>query len=473
MPQSNSGSGQTRTANIQSIPDTSLLPYMGVPGTEGEVAAMDDLQFMEVLLDNDSSLGDTEQEHVNSGTIEGNSNSGTTSTSNLSCSKSETLSSTVLDSSERDPCIDQQQASKLQQNQLEGSETRPSSLTARLNYPNFGSTGMVHVPFPDPAQPTAPTVGLHTEVKRNVLSTSSDSLTARKRARDQAPPVSEDEGEKQRRRTDRNLREQQRSHKITEQISYLRDLLADENVHFKPDKYSTLISVVEYIRQLQSRSSFLVEEHKKLLETIFRTNEVVKCSYYHATADGPVLTTSSDLLVDVPAASFALEEDHSVFVRGVDYRNIFKQCGIALAVASIDGRFMDCNTEFEVLTGYEREELLSSEREEAIEIKADSVLSQDGVPSTVATLRRRNLSLFNLLGREDMEQVFRAMSVMLKQPVDLREGGVVNQTNRATDGTGSRNSTHFDCWSGYVTKSRLMEDKVNILTLVAASVKTF
>jgi hypothetical protein len=224
---------------------------------------------------------------------------------------------------------------------------------------------------------------------------------------------------------------------------------------------------------LQSRSSFLDEEHKKLLQTISTTDEVVKSSYYHTTADGPALTTSSDFLADAPG-SFALEEDHSVFVRGVNYRNIFKQCSIALAVASIDGRFMDCNTEFEVLTGYERDELLSSEKEEATEITADPVLSQDGVPSTVTTSRRRNLSLFNLLGREDMEQVFRAMSCMLKRPVDLKKREVGNQTNRATDGIGSRNQ-NFDCWSGYVTQTRLVEDKVNILTLVAGFefVKTF
>lgn len=57
----------------------------------------------------------------------------------------------------------------------------------------------------------------------------------------------------ERRRYDRNWREQQRSYRISQQIKELRDVLADSNVPYKPNKFSILISVTEYIKQLQSR----------------------------------------------------------------------------------------------------------------------------------------------------------------------------------------------------------------------------
>jgi len=347
--------------------------------------------------------------------------------------------------------------------------TNPSPLTARLNFsfataptasyatPLAPSTTALVAPASSAAKTTAPVA---TKPSRRRSATP----TTKKRGRDTATAsaVSEDEEEKQRRRMDRNLREQQRSHRITEQIGHLRDVLAAANIHFKPDKYSTLVSVVDYIKELQSRSTLLDSEHKKLLETIAKTNEMVNSPYYPNSDDAQV---SNDLLCDAPSGS-ALEDETAVFVRGLDYKNVFRQCGIALAIASIDGRFMDCNPEFESLTGYARDELLPGEGLDqgdaaAVATTTTSTPTPDetpsasqmgGVPATVTTTPKRNLSLFNLLGRQDMEQVFLAMSRMLKKPVT--SGSPTNVVACEDDKEGDDDSNSLDVWSGKVTQSR-------------------
>jgi len=82
----------------------------------------------------------------------------------------------------------------------------------------------------------------------------------------QQQPCSEvDEPES--RQSDRNHREQERSHKITERITELRSVLSEAGVNFKPDRYSRLVSVANYVKALQVRSVCLDEEHKKLEKT--------------------------------------------------------------------------------------------------------------------------------------------------------------------------------------------------------------
>merc|ERR1712166_1027569 len=79
----------------------------------------------------------------------------------------------------------------------------------------------------------------------------------------------------EKRRYERNLREQQRSSKISTQIKELREVLSECNVPFKPNKYSILLKVVEYIKQLQSRAIILDAEHQKLITTVRQTNEMI------------------------------------------------------------------------------------------------------------------------------------------------------------------------------------------------------
>ena len=48
------------------------------------------------------------------------------------------------------------------------------------------------------------------------------------------------------------------------------------------------------------------------------------------------------------------------FVHGIDYQKIFINSAIAIAIASVDGRFVDCNDEFLHLTDYTHEEFLGA-----------------------------------------------------------------------------------------------------------------
>lgn len=177
----------------------------------------------------------------------------------------------------------------------------------------------------------------------------------------------------ERRRYERNLREQQRSYKISQQIKELRDVLAESNVPFKPNKYSILLSVVDYIKQLQSRAIMLDAEHQKLITTIQQTNEMV--------SSGTVPSSADDDTNNVSGGSVNDSENEMLFVQGLDYRSIFTQCPAAIGIASLDGRIIECNPEFQELIGFQKADLLKQ-------------------------------SLFNLV--KNHQDIFRAMAEMLK-----------------------------------------------------------
>jgi len=264
-----------------------------------------------------------------------------------------------------------------------------------------------------------------------------------KHARD-ASAVSEDEGERHRRREDRNAREQQRSQKITEQIEHLRDVLVSANVQFKPDKYSTLVTAAEFIQELQHRSAMLDVEHKKLVDTISRTNEMVNEQYIPASTTGmnPPGTTSLE-----GTTSGCLADSDALYMSSIDYKSIFERCGVPLAVLSIDGRFLECNSMFARLTGYTRDELLPSQKVEAEKSCTNSLDVTTSDDGKLPPPPPRNMSLFNLLSREHMERVFLAMSEMLRQTPD--------EVRAETDSTVNK-----DFWSGEVALTPNMDVQV-------------
>jgi len=173
------------------------------------------------------------------------------------------------------------------------------------------------------------------------------------------------EGEK--RKQDRNVREQQRSQKISAQIKELRQVLTESKVPFKQNKFSILMSVVDYIKQLQNRASLLDSEHRKLVNTIRETSELVNSGFIHRTDDVPDVGNDAEML----------------YVQGLDYRAIFEQCSFPVGVAALDGRFLMCNSKFERITGLSKQELESE-------------------------------TLFGLLATNDVDEVFRALGTLLK-----------------------------------------------------------
>lgn len=90
--------------------------------------------------------------------------------------------------------------------------------------------------------------------KTSTLPSATSSTMNNMNKRKNPSEISEDDlSIKQRRKYERNIREQQRSHRITAQIIELRRVLSETaQVHFqKTDKHSILHKAVEYIRHLQ------------------------------------------------------------------------------------------------------------------------------------------------------------------------------------------------------------------------------
>ncbi|KAL7503227.1 hypothetical protein ACHAXN_001041 [Cyclotella atomus] len=346
---------------------------------------------------------------------------------------------------------------------------------------NLASTGQLKCPNPE-ALSTA-------SASRNKSSKRKNAPPSSRTASSSYPPISEDESDRKRRRSQRNLREQERSHQITARINELRNLLAEAGVHFKPDRYSTLVGVVNYIKALQGRTKALDEEHRKLIDTISGANHLVNSrgtttvqSHNELLGESATQSSSSDSNTD---------EEFLIFLQGIDYKFIFKSCGVALAITSVDGRFVDCNEEFLRVTEYSREELLGADKftdgtasgsntsggtgatsptigglvtvytttsantsETTTAAAAGSAANQNPTPDLPSNLsskppievrmrKKPHLSLFNLLGREDMENVYAAMSRMLK--ASNSESNYVSSSSRdasnsSSDRTGEESS---------------------------------
>ncbi len=228
--------------------------------------------------------------------------------------------------------------------------------------------------------------------------------------------ISDDEEDMEKRRRERNMREQERSQKISTQIAELKGLLASSNVSFKPDKYSTLVSVYDYIQTLQQRSALLDAEQRKIVDTITKSNDLVAKSElgHRAVPKSSNASSSSDyhdplgraVIGGPDGAGGEKDEDADLLahVRGVDYKNIFARIRIGLCVTSIDGRLLACNDEFVSTCRISREILVSSGMRPP----------QEGNEGEISKAGKNPLSLFNLMGREDMQRVFEAMSTMLR-----------------------------------------------------------
>lgn len=174
---------------------------------------------------------------------------------------------------------------------------------------------------------------------------------------DNGPPKPKDEAEMakmtpaERRRYERNLREQQRSYRISQQIKQLRDVLAESNIPFKPNKFSILVCVADYIKQLQARAIMLDAEHQKLIDTITQATELAASGQVPSPSDDPDTSTSS--------LSGGTENDADMLmVQGINYKSVFEHCPFATGVASLDGRVLACNESLERLFGCEKDEMV-------------------------------------------------------------------------------------------------------------------
>ena len=200
----------------------------------------------------------------------------------------------------------------------------------------------------------------------------------------------------ERRRYERNMREQQRSYRISQQIKQLRDVLEENKIPFKPNKFSILVSVVEYIKQLQSRSIMLDSEHARLMDTVRQTTELVhqqqqqnnnnnKSNSGSDAADEEEEETGDEGMGNSNKGGFALttsngnSKNHTststegpldLFLSSSSssalssspllkdmYPLVFAKCPAALGIASLDGRVLACNSCFEGLLGVQQDQV--------------------------------------------------------------------------------------------------------------------
>jgi PAS domain-containing protein len=211
------------------------------------------------------------------------------------------------------------------------------------------------------------------------------------------------------RRQERNMREQQRSQRINQQIKELRSLLSENKVPFKPTKHSILTCVVEYVRYLQTQVAQLDNEQQLL------TNAIQQATI-HATS----ATEAAPYDQKKEQHAAALSSSSSSKLSEVDYRSVFHQCSAALAVVTLDGRFIECNSEFESMSGYTREELTGN-----------------------------NFTIFNLINSTEMASLFFALGQMLS----LSSSNHVNKNDKQEDASPTY-------WCGNVTTPRRGPDVI-------------
>ena len=202
----------------------------------------------------------------------------------------------------------------------------------------------------------------------------------------------------ERRRHERNVREQQRSQKISQQIKELRKVLTDSKVPFKQNKFSILMSVVDYIKELQNRASLLENEHHKLVNTIQQTSEMINSGAMQRIDNYPNVGNDAEML----------------YVQGIDYKAIFEQCSFPIGVAALDGRFLLCNAKFQKMTGFSKNDLGA-------------------------------LTIFGLLATEDVDEVFKGLGTLLKNSSSENLTSSSNSdTNGMSNGGGNENGESAD-----------------------------
>ncbi|GAX23387.1 hypothetical protein FisN_15Lh105 [Fistulifera solaris] len=235
---------------------------------------------------------------------------------------------------------------------LQNQEPHPPSQISFSSYPMFQT-----------AHPILSTNSSITSRETSRKRKAAESIPHKAWSIDDSTPRSMDKDELDRlspsskRRYERNLKEQQRSHQISQQIKQLRDVLTEANVPFKSNKFSILVSVSEYIQQLQSQAIMLDADYQRLVQTIRQTQEA-------SVAGDDVLAPSS-----VSAAAISSEESQSrssnmgqkdlyysyncpslngdeLLTQSIDYEQIFLHCPYPWALASLDGRLLCCNPKF-------------------------------------------------------------------------------------------------------------------------------
>jgi len=188
------------------------------------------------------------------------------------------------------------------------------------------------------------------------------------------------------RRLDRNAREQRRSKKITSQIDQLRQVLRAAGRPVKSNKSSVLSETADYIRDLQKK--------RQALEAAGNTSYPGMGAAADDGWGGQPRRMDQDTWASQPGgfgsgnvASAAVSQATGRLVSEHSYRLAFFDGCIPMAIATMDGCFVDGNKRFVEVTSYSKAELLK-------------------------------LTIFNLTAPHDLQDTFSRVSQMLRSTED-------------------------------------------------------
>eukprot|EP00571_Detonula_confervacea_P015215 CAMPEP_0172297654 /NCGR_PEP_ID=MMETSP1058-20130122/590_1 /TAXON_ID=83371 /ORGANISM="Detonula confervacea, Strain CCMP 353" /LENGTH=405 /DNA_ID=CAMNT_0013006827 /DNA_START=223 /DNA_END=1440 /DNA_ORIENTATION=- len=215
-----------------------------------------------------------------------------------------------------------------------------------------------------------------------------------------APPsnsMEEDEFNKKKkpltneRREERNMREKERSLKITQQISELRDLLGLGGVIVPKGTKSTILTeAANYIRLLQQHQYRSEMDKAQLVQEVQRIGngaigEKAAYAIRHAATQNGVSAMAN--LPEGPVQSAEplqspTSDPLSDSLGDREYRCVFNSCSVGMAIATMGGSFIDCNRAFTELASYTKQEL-------------------------------KAMTIFNITSREDLQGAFDMMSQLI------------------------------------------------------------
>lgn len=239
----------------------------------------------------------------------------------------------------------------------------------------------------------------------------------------------------------RNMRDQQRSQSINNQITELRELLQDNGKKFeKTDKFSTLHTVMDFIKDQEDKISALEAEHERYIKKQNNDNNIV-----HIQNNVKNKNKSNN--------------NHVIFSKpNVNYASIFQKTPIAQATVSLDGKFIDFNESFETLTGFLRDGLLTSTSSNS---KKDQTTTSSSSQHDNNADNNNRTSLFHILDSpETVQIVCKAMSHLIE----------CSDNNRTTDDN-DNNLGNSGFWQGNVCSKKYPNLNLQMTITLAKSIE--
>jgi len=217
------------------------------------------------------------------------------------------------------------------------------------------------------------------------------------------------------RREERNMREKERSLKITQQIHELRNLLSLGGVIVPKGTKSTILTeAANYIRLLQQHQQRFEVEKQQLVNEVQRISNgaigpKAAVAIRHVAAQNGVYNVAnlgdasqiSGVPQSVGSTEHGLQDNLSDTLQDREYRCVFNSCSVGMAIATMGGSIIDCNVAFTQLSNYTKQEL-------------------------------KAMTIFNLTSREDLQGAFDMMSKLITPPP---QGGLDADGNNVEDNT--------------------------------------